>query len=167
MIMPILYVIIMSPTSFRVNPHSIVCLNVKEFLARSRHHISSLSDSNEIRTYNHLVRKRTLNHLAKLASLAKWLSIRLRTKWLWVPISLLSHNADSFAASLLILYCSFSSLTLSSIWMIGFYIFFLKILKRKGLSDARVVSITKKEYDFEIHFLQRFVKFHSQYLTID
>ena len=26
-----------------------------------------LSDSNEIRTYNHLVRKRTFNHLAKLA----------------------------------------------------------------------------------------------------
>ena len=36
-----------------------------------------LSDSNGIRTHNHLVRKRTLNHLA---SLAKWLSFRLRTK---------------------------------------------------------------------------------------
>ena len=31
-----LYVIIMSHTSFRVNPHSIVCLNVKELLARNR-----------------------------------------------------------------------------------------------------------------------------------
>ena len=35
----------------------------------------SLSDSNGIRTHNHLVRKRTLNHLAKpfnhLSSLAK------------------------------------------------------------------------------------------------
>ena len=58
-----LYVIIMSRTSFRVNPHSIVCLNVKELLTRGRHHIWSLSDSNEIRsTHNHLVRKRTLNH---------------------------------------------------------------------------------------------------------
>ena len=85
--LPVLYVIIMSRTSFRVNPHSIVCLNVKELLARSRCHIWSLSDSNEIRTHNHLVRKRTLNHLA---SLAKWLSVRLRTKWLWVWISLLS-----------------------------------------------------------------------------
>ena len=34
-----LYVVIMSRMSFRVNSHSIVCLNVKELLARSRHHI--------------------------------------------------------------------------------------------------------------------------------
>ena len=46
-----------------------------------------LSDSNEIRTFNHLVRKRTLNHIAKLV---KWLSVHLRTKWLWVLILLLS-----------------------------------------------------------------------------
>ena len=58
---------IMSRTSFRVNPHDIVCLNVKEFLARSRRHIWDLSDSNEIRTHSHLLRKRTLSHLAKLA----------------------------------------------------------------------------------------------------
>ena len=49
-----------------------------------------ISDSNEIRTHNHLVRKRTLNHLAKLARLAKWLSVRLQTKSLWIRISLLS-----------------------------------------------------------------------------
>ena len=66
-----LYVIIMSRTSFRVNPHSIVCLNVKILLARSRRRIWILSDSNEFRTHSHLVRKRTINHLAKLA---KWLS---------------------------------------------------------------------------------------------
>ena len=66
-----LYVIIMSRTSFRVNPHSIVCLNVKELLAWSRRHIWSLSDSNGIRTHTHLVRKRTLNHLTKPT---KWLS---------------------------------------------------------------------------------------------
>ena len=66
-----LYLIIISRTSFRVNLHSVVCLNVKELLARSRHHIWSLSDCNGIRTHNHLVLKRTLNHLAKLA---KWLS---------------------------------------------------------------------------------------------
>ena len=71
----------MSRTSFRVNLHSIVCLNVKKLLARSRCHIWSLRDSSEIRTHNHLVRTRTLNHLA---SLAKWVSVRLRTKWLWV-----------------------------------------------------------------------------------
>ena len=40
-----LYVIIMSRTSFKVNLHSIVCLNLKELLARSRRHIWSLSDS--------------------------------------------------------------------------------------------------------------------------
>ena len=66
-----LYVSIMSRTSFRANPYSIVTLNVKELLARTRHHIWGLTDSNEIRTHNQLVRKRTLNHLAKLA---KWLS---------------------------------------------------------------------------------------------
>ena len=56
------------------------CLNVKEPLAQNRHDILSLSDSNWIRTRNHLVCKRTLNHLAKLAGLATWLSVRLRTK---------------------------------------------------------------------------------------
>ena len=38
--------------------------------------MSRLSDSNGIRTHNHLVRKETLNHLAKLA---KWLSCVVRT----------------------------------------------------------------------------------------
>ena len=71
-----LYVIIMSCTSLSMNPHSIVCFNVKELLARSRHHIWSLSDSNGIQTYNHLVHKWTLNHLAKLA---KWLSCVVST----------------------------------------------------------------------------------------
>ena len=64
-----MYVIIISRTGFRVNPnpHSIVCLNVKKLLAQSRRHIKSLSDSNTIRTHNHLARKRTFNHLAKLS----------------------------------------------------------------------------------------------------
>ena len=60
----------MSRTSIRVNPQSIVCLNVKELLARSSRHIRCLSESNQMRTHNHLVGKRTLNHLGKLA---KWL----------------------------------------------------------------------------------------------
>ena len=55
----------------------------------------SLSESNGIRTHNHLAHKRTLNHyvwwiLAKLTSLAKWLSVGLRTKWFWVRLPLLS-----------------------------------------------------------------------------
>ena len=51
-------------------------LNVKELLARSRHKIWSLSDSNWTWTHNHLVCKRTLNHLAKLV---KWLSCVVST----------------------------------------------------------------------------------------
>ena len=35
------YAIIMSCTSFRVNPHPIVCLNIKELLARNSGHIWS------------------------------------------------------------------------------------------------------------------------------
>ena len=66
-----LHVIFMPPTSFRVNLHSIVCLNVKDLLVRSRRHIWSLSDSNKIRTHNHLIRTQILNHLAKLT---KWLN---------------------------------------------------------------------------------------------
>ena len=63
-------------------------------------------------------------------------------------------NADIFAASMLILNCSFLSLILSSIVMISFYFLSERLfLKCKGLSDARVVSITKKEYVFEVHFL--------------
>ena len=53
--------------SFRMNLQSIVCLNVKELLVRSRRYIWSLSDSNVIRTHNHLVRKQKLNNLPKLA----------------------------------------------------------------------------------------------------
>ena len=62
-----LYVLIMSRTSFRVNPHSIVCLNVKELLGWSRDDIWDLSDSKEIRSHNHLVYKWTLKDLAQLA----------------------------------------------------------------------------------------------------
>ena len=84
-----LYVIIISCTSVRVTPHSIVCLNVKALLDWSRCHIWSLNDRNVIRTHNQLVGKLTtqLNHLAILV---KWLSVRLQTKWLWVRIKLLS-----------------------------------------------------------------------------
>ena len=106
----------MSSMSFRVNPHSIVCLNAKELLARSRRHIWNLSDSDVIRTHNHLVRKQTLNHLDKMTymvecfvmfeCLAKWLSVRLRTKWLWVRIPLLSLNTI-FVLPLTLIFCAF------------------------------------------------------------
>ena len=66
------------------------CMIVKELLARNRHDIWSLSDSNGIRTHNHLVHKRSLSRLTKLTSLAKWLTTHLRTKWLWLRIPLKS-----------------------------------------------------------------------------
>ena len=77
-----LYVILISRTSFGVNPQSIVFLNVKELLARCRRHIWSLNNSDEIRTDNHLVRNRTLNHLANLA---KWY-LPVRCIWQYVII---------------------------------------------------------------------------------
>ena len=70
------YVVVISRTSFRVNLDSLICLNIKQLLGRSRHHIWSLIDSTGIRTHNHLVLKRTLNYLAKVA---KWLSCVLST----------------------------------------------------------------------------------------
>ena len=60
--------------------------------------------------------------------------------------------ANVFAASFLLWYYSFSSLILSSIVMISFDIFPRRLrMKRKGLSEARVVSLTKKEYVFLVN----------------
>ena len=68
-------------------------------------------------------------------------------------------NADDFAASLLISYCTFSYLILSSVFEVSFYILSKRFfLKYKVLSDVRVLSINKKEYDSEVHFVQRFIK---------
>ena len=58
-----------------------------------------------------------------------------------------------FTTSLLISSCIFSSLILSSVVMISFYILSTRLfLKRKRWSDARVASITKKEYGFAVLF---------------
>ena len=44
--------------------------------------------------------------------------------------------------------------------MISFYIISKRFfLKRKGLSDARVLSLNKKEYGFAVHLLERFILF--------
>ena len=62
-------------------------------------------------------------------------------------------NTDIFAASLLIFYFNFLSLILSSVVIISFYILSKRLfLKREWLSDARVASITKKEYGFALPF---------------
>ena len=63
-------------------------------------------------------------------------------------------NAYILAASLLISYCPFSSLILSSIAMISCYILSeILFLKPKKLSNARVTSITKNVYGIAVHFL--------------
>ena len=86
-----------------VNPHFIVCLNVKELFGRRRRHIWSLSDRNEVRTHNHLVRKRTLNHLVKLltnystknnSKLAIYWYLMLFSDWLfWLKNCRFSTNS--------------------------------------------------------------------------
>ena len=50
-------------------------------------------------------------------------------------------------------YCSFSSPILSAIVIIIFYILSkISFLKHKGLSVAKVVSVTKTWHDFAVHF---------------
>ena len=62
-------------------------------------------------------------------------------------LSIFSDSANIFAASLLRSYCSFSLL-------ISFYILSRRFfLKGEGLSNKKIRLITKKEYDFAIHFL--------------
>ena len=64
------------------------------------------------------------------------------------------NKADIFAASLLISYCNYLSLILSSIVMVSFYFLSKRFfMKYKGLSDARVASITKKECGLVVYFL--------------
>ena len=81
--------------------------------------------------------------------------------WSYGNISLLVKNsylsiflvdyADIFVASLLILCSTFSSLILSSIVIISFYILSKKLfMKREELSDTRVVSKTNSEYGFAV-----------------
>ena len=61
---------------------------------------------------------------------------------------------------ILMSYYSFSSLILLSIAMISFYILSNRFfLKREGLSDVRVASITKEEYGFAVHFLKIYKAF--------
>ena len=68
-------------------------------------------------------------------------------------------NADAFAASQIISYCSFWSLILSIV-MISFYFLSKRFfLKQGGLSDARVASIIKKKCSCVVNLLYRFIKF--------
>ena len=56
---------------FKINMQE--CFSKKQRKINLENQLTS-SDSNGIRTHNHLVRTRTLNHFAKLR----------QTKWLWV-----------------------------------------------------------------------------------
>ena len=61
-------------------------LNVKELLARSRHKIWSLSDSNWTWTHNHLVCKQTLNHLTKLGQMIELCCEYLSVWCIWLYV---------------------------------------------------------------------------------
>ena len=74
-------------THFLLQKHSIRWKSIlpdKKLILFKNSIYFQISQSKEIRTNNHLVRKWILNHLAK------WLSVCLQSKWLWVRISLLS-----------------------------------------------------------------------------
>ena len=64
-------------------------------------------------------------------------------------------NTDTFPAFLSISHCSFSSLILSSIVVISFYIRSKRFyLKHEELSDTRIVSITKKNVVLQYIFVK-------------
>ena len=68
-------------------------------------------------------------------------------------------RADIFASPVLISYCIFKSLISSSVFMVLLYIdskgFFPK---RNGLSNDKVLSLTKKEYGSTVYSLQILIK---------
>ena len=73
-------------------------------------------------------------------------------------IILSDDNADSFTASLLVSYRSFSALILSSVVIIGFYILSKRFfLKREEIFDVGVVSVTKTNMVLPYFF----VKIHN------
>ena len=79
------------------------------------------------------------------------ISLAVKYSFLWI---FSGDYADIFAASLLRSYCSFSSLDLSWIAIISFYILSKRFfLKREELSDARAASVIKNKYGFAVHFL--------------
>ena len=76
----------------------------QELLAQNRHDIWSLSDSNEIWTYNHLVHKQTLYHLTKLVK-TKF----VYCKWYWFKWC----SSRSSDANIIFEKLQFSSITCS------------------------------------------------------
>ena len=90
--------------------------------------------------------------LSYLILLYDWLEGIISSHARYSYLSVLpDHNADVFAAFVLIACFSFLSVILLSVVLITFYILSKRLhLNRKKLFEARVVSLTKKEYGFTI-----------------
>ena len=95
-----------------------------------------------------------------MQAICVWLEGNVSLPVRYSYLSILPYNhPDIFGSFLLISNCSCSSLMLFWVVMVKFYIFSKNVfLKPKEISYARAVSITKKEYGFAVHFLQRFIK---------
>ena len=80
-----------------------------------------------------------------------WLYGNISSPVRYSYLSTLSDDkADILAASLLILYCSFPSLISSSIVILSYIYFKRFYLNFKGLYDASVASLIKKQYGFTV-----------------
>ena len=91
-----LYVLIMSRTRFRLNPHSLWMSKLPE-CQRSvyRVWIDSETCTWHVRTYSQMHRTYKYSQHSSIiwpVWLNDWVSVRLRTKWLWVPVQLQSLN---------------------------------------------------------------------------
>ena len=85
-------------------------------------------------------------------------NISLPVRYSYLSV-LLDDYVYIFYASLLMLYCNFSCLILSSVVIINFYIISKRFfLRREELSDKRLVSITKKRIWF---WSILFIKIHK------
>ena len=137
-----------------MNPHSIVSLNVKDLLARSRRHIWSLSDSNVIRIHNQIVRKWTFNYLAKLA----W-SVWLNGKVYVYELSDCGFESRCHIKSVFIIYPSrgLSKYIKLRCWPLTFTLY-------KAFLKDRNISVTRLPVSFSAWFLEKntfFVMFYT------
>ena len=88
-----LCVLIMSYTRFRVDLHSLVCLNVKELLAQNRHDSWGLCDCNGIWHYKRTLESEHSNHFAKLAffKMIEPCCEYLPECWVWLCVLTMLH----------------------------------------------------------------------------
>ena len=83
-----------------------------------------------------------------------WSGVNISLLLTYSYLSVLADNNDGIPATSLVILCFiFWSLILSSTVVINYYVLSKRLyLKRKWLSNPRVVLFTKKEYDFAVHF---------------